>query len=103
MSISGGFGQVYEILLATPDGMTEQQLSEATGAHIKTIRRALTEKLCKVTDRKTGERLEMVYQVGDTWYAQIVDLDLIAAIYHTYAAREEQRQRLQAVREALRG
>jgi len=85
-------GQVYELLLTHPDGMTEQELTEATGAHVKTVRRAL-EKLRKVIDRKTGELLEMVSTDGETWYAQLVDLDLVAAIYDLYAAREKQRER----------
>ena len=60
--------------------MTEKELVEATGAHIKTIKRAL-EKLRKVTDRKTGELLEMVFRDGDTCYSQVVDLDLIAVMF----------------------
>ncbi|MBN1451135.1 MAG: bifunctional DNA primase/polymerase [Anaerolineales bacterium] len=89
-------GQVYELLLTHPDGMTEQELSEATGAHIKTIRRALDN--LKVTDRKTGEVIELVTKNGDKWQGEIVDLDLIAAIFHTYAAREEQRERYEQER-----
>ena len=82
-------GQVYELLFTRP--MTKKELAKATGAHVKTVKRALT-KLSKVIDRKTGEVIEMVKRDGDTWHSELVDLDLIAAIMNTYGARGAQRE-----------
>jgi hypothetical protein len=48
-------GQVYELLLTYPDGLTIEQLVDVTGAHIKTVRRAL-KKLSKVIDEALNLR-----------------------------------------------
>ena len=90
-------GQVYELLFTHPDGMTEQQLTEATGAHIKTIRRAL-DNLENVYDRKERDELPMANQRDGKWYAVEQDLNLIAAVYNTYTAREEQEERYEQER-----
>lgn len=92
-------GQVYELLYSLlPDGLTEQEIAEQTGAHVKTIRRTL-KRLANVKDRRTGEFLPLVSSSdGEFWTAEIVDLELIAAIYHTYGAREEQRERYEQER-----
>lgn len=92
-------GQVYELLYSLlPDGLTEQEIAERTGAHVKTIRRTL-KRLANVKDRRTGEYLPLVScSDSEFWTAEIVDLELIAAIYHTYGAREEQRERYEQER-----
>lgn len=88
-------GQVYQLLIRAP--MTIQQIAEATGAHIKTIRRALTNygknkpSLVAVTDHKTGEIIQMVACKDGLWKAERVDLDLISAIMGTYGATGKQR------------
>jgi hypothetical protein len=90
--------------------MTDKQLAEAAGAHIKTIRRMLTNygknkpSLVAVTDHKTGEIIEMVTCKDGLWKAQRVDLDLISAIMGTYGATGKQRaQYEQERREHARG
>jgi hypothetical protein len=88
-------GQIYQLLTRAP--MTEQQLADATGAHIKTIRRALSDygnnkpSLVHVTDHKTGEVIQMVTCKDGLWKAARVDLDLISAIMGTYGATGKQR------------
>lgn len=89
-------GQVYELLLSHPDGLTEKQLAEMTGASEKTIKRALAK--LTVKDRKTGEVIELASRDGNTWRGEVQDLDLIAAIFDAYTAREQQRERYQQER-----
>lgn len=83
-------GQIYQVL--TYQAMTVQELQKATGASIKTIKRAL-QKMSKVVDHATGEIIEMVSCDGNVWVANLVDLNLIAAIYDTYGATGKQRER----------
>ena len=92
-------GEIYELLYSLlPDGMTDKELAEQTGAHIRTVSRAL-DRLKGVRDRRTGEYLPMVSTTdGMYWTAEIVELDLIAAIFHTYGKRGEQRERYEEER-----
>lgn len=83
-------GQIYQAL--TYQSMTVQELHKATGASKKTIKRAL-KKMNKVIDRATGEIIEMVSRNGDVWCANLVDLNLIAAIHDTYGATGKQREK----------
>jgi hypothetical protein len=82
-------GQIYQHLITAP--MSDAQLAEATGAHIKTIRRKLA-RMAKVIDHKTGEIIEMVILKDERWKAARVDLDLISAIMGTYGATGKQRR-----------
>ena len=82
-------GQVYELLLTYSDGLTENELVELTGAHLKTVRSAL-KRLVHVKDYRTGEVITMVHFDGEVWTGELVDLEQIAAIYETYGARGKQ-------------
>jgi hypothetical protein len=101
-------GDVYQRLTTAP--MSDKQLAEATGAHIKTIRRMLTDygknkpSLVRVTDHMTGEIIEMVTCKDGLWKAARVDLNLISAIMGTYGATGKQKlQYEQERREHARG
>ncbi len=82
-------GEVYELLLS--EALTFKELQERTNTPIRTLRRVL-EKLHCVKDRKTGEILEMVTRGRNGAYsANLVDLDLVSAIYGTYGATGKRR------------
>jgi len=82
-------GEVYKLLFM--DSLTDTEIAQRTGASLKTIRRTL-KKLAMVKDHKTGEVIEMVTQGEEgRWHSNVVDLDLIEAIYGTRGAREKQR------------
>lgn len=81
-------GQIYQLLITT--SMSDVQIAEATGAHIRTVRRKLA-RMAKVIDHKTGEIIEMVACEDGLWKAARVDLDLISAIMGTYGATGKQR------------
>lgn len=82
-------GIIYKLLFG--DSLTETEIAKRTGAHIKTIRRTL-KKLATVKDYKTGELLEMVTQdEGGCWHSNVVDLEVLEAIYGTRGAKEKQR------------
>ena len=82
-------GQVYKLLFT--EGLTVPEIARRTGASTKTIRRILG-KLSKVKDYKTGEILELVSRGGDgCWHSNVVDLELLEAIYGTRGAKAKQR------------
>jgi transposase len=74
-------GDIYELLFVEP--LTVKEIAKKTGAHKKTIKRAI-DKLRRVVDRKTGEIIELVTLEGDKWHSNIVDLELVSAIQNTY-------------------
>ena len=83
-------GEIYEVLMA--EAMTFKELQARTQTPTRTLRRILG-KLRNVKDRKTGEFLPLVSIGGDgLYYGNLVDLDLISAIYGTYGAREKRRE-----------
>jgi hypothetical protein len=82
-------GEVYELLLHDP--LTFEAIQKHTGIKTRTLRRVLS-KLRMVKDRKTGEVIEMVTLSGDNvYYSNLVDLDLISAIFGTYGATGKRR------------
>jgi hypothetical protein len=82
-------GEVYALLLS--ELLTFAEIQERTGTPTRTLRRILG-KLRNVKDRKTGEIIEMVSLGGDGAYCgNIVDLDLVSAIYGTYGATGKRR------------
>lgn len=81
-------GQVYKLLFT--DSLTPSEIAERTGASLKTICRVLA-KLAAVKDYKTGEILEMVTCEAGRWHSNVVDLDIIEAIYGTRGAKAKQR------------
>jgi len=83
-------GEIYEVLMA--EAMTFKELQARTQTPTRTLRRILG-KLRDVKDRKTGEFLPLVSIGGDgLYFGNLVDLDLISAIYGTYGAREKRRE-----------
>jgi hypothetical protein len=82
-------GEIYALLMS--EALTFKELQERTGTPTRTLRRILG-KLRSVKDRKTGEIIEMVTLGGDgAYYGNLVDLDLISAIYGTYGATGKRR------------
>ena len=82
-------GQVYKLLFT--ESLSPSEIAARTGASLKTIKRIL-KKLSTVKDYKTGEILEMVSRDdGNRWHSNVVDLDILEAIYGTRGARERQR------------
>jgi bifunctional DNA primase/polymerase-like protein len=82
-------GQVYKLLFT--ESLTNSEIARRTGASSKTIQRIL-KKLSAVKDYKTGEVLEMVSRgEGGHWHSNVVDLELLEAIYGTRGARAKQR------------
>lgn len=82
-------GEVYALLLS--ELLTFAGIQERTSTPTTTLRRILG-KLRNVKDRKTGEIIEMVSLGGDGAYCgNIVDLDLVSAIYGTYGATGKRR------------
>lgn len=81
-------GDVYRLLFT--ESLTEAEIAKRTGVCVKTIRRTLA-KLAAVKDRKMGEILEMVSCEGGRWHSNVVDLEIIEAIYGTRGARAKQR------------
>lgn len=83
-------GEVYALLMS--EALTFKELQERTKIPTRTLRRILR-KLRNVKDRKTGEFIEMVTLGGDgAYYSNLVDLDLISAIYGTYGATGKRRE-----------
>lgn len=82
-------GQIYELIFNNPLPIAE--IVRVTGADRKTVKSALA-KMNNFVDRKTGEVIEMVTHNGDdTWIANLVDLDRVAASLGTYPATFDQR------------
>lgn len=82
-------GQVYKLLFT--ESLTDSDIAQRTGANLRTIRRTL-KKLAQVKDYKTGEIIEMVSRSeSGQWHSNVVDLEIIEAIYGTRGAREKQR------------
>lgn len=77
-------GEVYELLMS--EAMTFEGLRKRTGIKTRTLRRVLS-KLRKVVNYRTGEVIEMVtLGVDGGYYANLVDLDVIAALMNSYGA-----------------
>lgn len=83
-------GEIYALLMS--EALTFKELQERTKTPTRTLRRILG-KLRNVKDRKTGEIIEMVTLGGDgAYYSNLVDLDLVSAIYGTYGATGKRRE-----------
>lgn len=83
-------GEVYALLMS--EALTFKELQERTKIPTRTLRRILG-KLRNVKDRKTGEFIEMVTLGGDgAYFSNLVDLDVISAIYGTYGATGKRRE-----------
>lgn len=83
-------GEVYALLMS--EALTFKELQDRTKTPTRTLRRILG-KLRNVKDRKTGEVIEMVTMGGDgAYFGNLVDLDLISAIYGTYGATGKRRE-----------
>jgi hypothetical protein len=77
-------GEVYALLLS--EALTFEDLQERTGIPTRTLRRVLS-KLQNIIDYKTGEVIDLVTRGRDgSYYGNLVDLDVIAAIVRTYGA-----------------
>ena len=82
-------GEIYALLMS--EALTFKELQERTSTPTRTLWRILG-KLRNVKDRKTGEIIEMVTLGGDgAYYGNLVDLDLVSAIYGTYGATGKRR------------
>lgn len=82
-------GQIYKLLFTA--SLTPPEIAERTGASLKTVRRAL-KKLAMVKDYKTGEIIEMVSRdETGRWHSNVVDLEIVEAIYGTRGASMKQR------------
>ncbi len=82
-------GEIYELIFDNPLPIAD--IADITGADKKTVVNALA-KMHKFIDYRTGEIIEMVSPAdGDTWHANLVDLDVIAAMIGTFAATGKQR------------
>jgi hypothetical protein len=82
-------GEVYKLLFT--ERLTVSEIAQRTGASVKTVRRTL-QKLAQVRDYKKREIIEMVSCDDEGyWRSNIVDLDIIEAIYGTRGAREKQK------------
>ncbi len=82
-------GQIYQALWVKPQTIVE--LGVSTGASTRTIKRALV-RMSSVLDRATGEVIQMVTCEAGVWRANIVDLNLIAAIMDSYGATGKARE-----------
>ena len=82
-------GQIYKLLFT--ESLTNSEIARRTGASSKTVQRIL-KKLSAIKDYKTGEILELVSRgEGGRWHSNVVDLELLEAIYGTRGARAKQR------------
>lgn len=81
-------GEIYELIFNNPLPVSE--IAKQTGATIKTVESAL-KKMNKFIDFRTGEIIEMVSCDGEIWNANLVDLDVIAAMIGTFAATGKQK------------
>lgn len=83
-------GEVYALLLS--EALTFEDLQERIGIPTRTLRRILG-KLQNIADYKTGEVIDLVTRGGDgSYYGNLVDLDVIAAIVRTYGATGKRRK-----------
>jgi hypothetical protein len=84
-------GLVYQALRDS-ESLTVDDLAGQTGRDKRTVNRVL-ERMSKITDRKTGEIINMVASDdGENWKAQPVDLDTVALIVGTAGATERQKK-----------
>ena len=84
-------GEIYALLLKKQ--LTVKEISDWSGAHPKTVERALKKMRSKVIDRLTGEIIEMVSEEDGKWHANPVNLNDVAKIMGTYGARGRQQRR----------
>lgn len=90
-------GQIYKLLFIQP--LDVKNIAKRINLSTKQVGRIL-KRLANVKDYKTGEVIQMVSKGGDNhWYSNIVDLELIEAIYNTRGARAKQALAYQMERE----
>jgi hypothetical protein len=84
--------QVWQVLQDGP--ATVDELTQATGTHAKTIKRALS-RMAAIVDSHTGECLPMVASGdgGKTWHALPADLDNLALVVGSAGLGKKQRER----------
>lgn len=92
-----------EVWAALQNGpATEQELVEATGRSIKTVKRVLA-RMSDLADTVTGEFIPMVEKIDGRWSAiEGVDLDHVALVVGTAGAGERQQERHRQERRAHR-
>ena len=84
-------GDIYELLFSEP--LTIAEIQERAGCkNVRTVKRSLN-KLHAIKDYSTGEIIEMVTCEGGKWKSNLVDLELIAAIFDLRGATGKQRER----------
>jgi hypothetical protein len=91
--------QVWDALEA--GALTEIELVQKTGRHVKTIRRMLDRMSSpELIDPRTGEVLALVEKVGDKWEHLPVDLENIARVLGVAGTGAAQKARHKQEREA---